>query len=245
MSQRAGVNSSGGPVSRARRDFLALTATGAGLALTLLSSAAIAKDQQSNGKGSLLDAVLGSGKDRKSKNNNNGNAGKDDKGGKGRSGGKGNAYGQGGGNGGGGGGNNARGNGNGNAYGRGGVSIANSGGNGAGFFCFLKGTRILTLTGEVRIADLRVGDHVLTVDDRDVETRCIGRHSYAAVSSSASDETMPIRISRQALDDRSPQPRPLCFPAARVVDRRLPDAVQGARQRGVDHARVAGRRRCH
>ncbi|MDB5593886.1 MAG: hypothetical protein JWM36_847 [Hyphomicrobiales bacterium] len=234
MSQRAGMNSSGRPVSPARRHFLAITATGAGMALTLLSSTAIAKNQQSNGKGALLDSVLGSGKDNKNNNSNNGGGGKDDgKGGNGGSGGTGNAFGQGGGNGGGGGGNNAGGNGNGNAYGLGGGgSVANSGGNGAGPFCFLKGTRILTSKGEVCVEDLRVGDHVLTVDDRDVEIRRIGRHTYGAASSSASDETMPIRISRFALDDRSPSRDLYVSPAhALLIDGYLmpaKDLVNGA-----------------
>jgi hypothetical protein len=203
MSQRGGMHSSGRPVSPARRHFLALTATGTGMALTLLSSTAIAKNQQSNGKGALLETVLGSGKGNSS--NNNGNNGKGSgNSGNGGSGGNGNAYGQGGGNGGGSSGSNAGGNGNGNAYGLGGGGVASSGGNGAGPFCFLKGTRILTPKGEVCVEDLCIGDQVLTVDNRDVEIRWIGRHTYLDALSSVSEEAMPIRISRFAVDDQSP-----------------------------------------
>lgn len=173
------------------------------MAITLLPSLAIAKSvQSSNGRGALLEQVLGSGDSNgKGKGGGGGsNSGNNGNGGNSGSAGGGNAFGQSGRNGA----TSGGGNGNGNAYGLGGGSVANSGGNGAGPFCFLKGTRILTAKGEVRVEDLRVGDQVCTVDNRDVEIRWIGRHTYADASSSASDETMPIRISRFALDDQTP-----------------------------------------
>ncbi|WP_046862278.1 Hint domain-containing protein [Microvirga massiliensis] len=71
--------------------------------------------------------------------------------------------------------------------------------------CYLRGTAILTPTGEVRIEDLRIGDLVETVRGEAMPIKWIGRHVFRKSGSSWSKSVMPIRVSRHALDARTPQ----------------------------------------
>lgn len=71
--------------------------------------------------------------------------------------------------------------------------------------CFLQGTSIKTPTGEVCIEDLRIGDDVATMRGKAATIRWIGRQVYKRNSPSWAASIMPIRISRQAFDQRTPQ----------------------------------------
>jgi Hint domain len=87
-------------------------------------------------------------------------------------------------------------NGNGHAYGR---------GHGRGNpHCFLRGTSILTPSGEVRIERLKVGDLVETVRGRPLPIKWIGTHLFRKSRAHWNDRVMPVRISRHAIDGRTP-----------------------------------------
>ncbi len=70
--------------------------------------------------------------------------------------------------------------------------------------CFLRGTGIMTPTGEARIEDLSIGDLVETVRGKAMAVKWIGRQCYKKSGPSWPDNVMPIRIARQALDQRTP-----------------------------------------
>ena len=69
--------------------------------------------------------------------------------------------------------------------------------------CFLKGTRILTSTGEVSVENLKIGDTVLTHDGRPAPIRWIGRQT---VSRMFADElrVLPIRVKANSLAEGVP-----------------------------------------
>lgn len=75
---------------------------------------------------------------------------------------------------------------------------------GGGHNCFLHGTSISTPKGAARIEDLKIGDFVETVRGEAVAIKWIGRRVYKKAGPSWNDSVMPIRISRHALDDRTP-----------------------------------------
>ncbi len=62
----------------------------------------------------------------------------------------------------------------------------------------------MTSTGETCIEDLEIGDLVETVRGEALAVRWIGRRLYKKSGSSWNDSVMPIRVSRQALDQRTP-----------------------------------------
>ncbi|NLS05605.1 Hint domain-containing protein [Rhizobium sp. P32RR-XVIII] len=70
--------------------------------------------------------------------------------------------------------------------------------------CFLRGTSILTPTGEVRVEDIQIGDLVGTAHGRAMPVKWIGRTLYKRSGRSWNSDVVPIRISRHALDDRTP-----------------------------------------
>ncbi|MEK1929741.1 MAG: Hint domain-containing protein [Pararhizobium sp.] len=57
----------------------------------------------------------------------------------------------------------------------------------------------MTPTGEVRIEDLQIGDHVETVRGEAMAVKWIGRHLYKRSGPSWNDSVLPIRIWRHAL----------------------------------------------
>ncbi|MBB4188102.1 Hint domain-containing protein [Sinorhizobium terangae] len=75
---------------------------------------------------------------------------------------------------------------------------------GQGPKCLLRGTSILTPTGEVTIEDLRIGDLVETVRGETRTIKWIGRHVYRRSGPSWNDSVVPIRICRHALDEHTP-----------------------------------------
>lgn len=62
----------------------------------------------------------------------------------------------------------------------------------------------MTPTGEVRIEDVRIGDLVQTVRGEAVAVKWIGHQRYKKSSPTWNDSVIPIRISRHALDERTP-----------------------------------------
>jgi hypothetical protein len=76
---------------------------------------------------------------------------------------------------------------------------------GGGPMCFLRGTAIMTPTGEVCIEDMQIGDCVETVRGEALAVKWIGRHLYKRSGSSWNDSVVPIRISRHALDHQTPR----------------------------------------
>jgi len=83
----------------------------------------------------------------------------------------------------------------------------NSGGHGQSGgspMCFLRGTSIMTSTGEVCIEDLQIGDLVETVRGEAMAVKWIGRRVFKHSGPAWSNSVMPIRVARHALDDRTP-----------------------------------------
>jgi hypothetical protein len=71
--------------------------------------------------------------------------------------------------------------------------------------CFLSGTRIRTPKGEMAIDDLQVGDLVTTISGEAKPIKWIGRQSITReAGESWPTDTLPIRVARFALDDRTP-----------------------------------------
>jgi hypothetical protein len=75
---------------------------------------------------------------------------------------------------------------------------------GRGDNCFLRGTSIMTPTGEARIEYLQIGDLVETVRGEARAVKWIGRQLYKKSAPSWPGSVMPIRISRHALDQQTP-----------------------------------------
>ena len=73
---------------------------------------------------------------------------------------------------------------------------------GGSAMCFLRGTSIMTPTGEVFIEDLQIGDRVETVSGKARAVKWIGRQAYKRSGSSWKDGEVPIRISRMLLATR-------------------------------------------
>ncbi|WP_349433627.1 Hint domain-containing protein [Pararhizobium sp. A13] len=88
----------------------------------------------------------------------------------------------------------------GNAHGQSG----GHGESGGSAMCFLRGTSIMTPTGEVFIEDLQIGDRVETVGGKARAIKWIGRQSYKRSGSSWKDGVVPIRIWRHALGHKTP-----------------------------------------
>jgi hypothetical protein len=70
--------------------------------------------------------------------------------------------------------------------------------------CYLRGTRILTPTGEVAVEDLKIGDVVLTRFGAMRPVRWIGRQNYQARLIRNDREKIPVRIRASALGERMP-----------------------------------------
>jgi hypothetical protein len=89
------------------------------------------------------------------------------------------------------------------------LGIHRGGGNGNGHGhgqpnCFCEGTPIRTPQGEVRIEELRVGDLVTTMRGEAVPIKWIGRNIYRKSGSTWPSRVVPIRVSRFAMDGKTP-----------------------------------------
>ena len=79
------------------------------------------------------------------------------------------------------------------------------GNGGGGHRCFLRGTRILTPQGEVKVEDLAAGDLVTTFNQSSKPIKWIGRRTYAATSVERwPGEFLPIKVARSALGPMIP-----------------------------------------
>ena len=70
--------------------------------------------------------------------------------------------------------------------------------------CYLRGTRIRTPEGERRIEDLKIGDLVVTSSGESKPIKWIGHQRFERKSERWPADFEPIRISRFALDERTP-----------------------------------------
>jgi hypothetical protein len=70
--------------------------------------------------------------------------------------------------------------------------------------CYLRGTRIRTPEGERRIEQLKIGDLVVTLSGESKPIKWIGRQRFEKSSECWPKDFEPIRISRFALDERTP-----------------------------------------
>jgi Hint domain len=70
--------------------------------------------------------------------------------------------------------------------------------------CYLRGTRIRTPEGERRIEELKIGDLVVTLSDESKPIKWIGHQRFKKSSKCWPKDFEPIRISRFALDERTP-----------------------------------------
>ena len=70
--------------------------------------------------------------------------------------------------------------------------------------CFLKGTKILTPSGDRLVQDLQIGDEVQTLAGRKT-IKWIAYNKFTKEEGRAwHDNVMPIRVARFAIDDRTP-----------------------------------------
>jgi Hint domain len=105
---------------------------------------------------------------------------------------------------------NAGGNGQGgNGQGGNGQGGNGQGGNGqggsGGHACFLRGTCLLTPSGERKIEDLRIGDLLTTLNGEAKPIQWIGRRVYRRPTGSSYPESvLPIRVARRALGPGEP-----------------------------------------
>jgi hypothetical protein len=71
--------------------------------------------------------------------------------------------------------------------------------------CFLRGTNILTTEGAMRIENISIGDRVETVRGDHLPVKWVGIQRFRkAVGSNWQNDIVPVRISRFALDGRTP-----------------------------------------
>ena len=75
--------------------------------------------------------------------------------------------------------------------------------------CYLRGTCIRTPEGERRIEELKIGDPVVTISGESKPIKWIGRQRFKKSGKCWPKDFEPIRISRFALDERTPH-RDLC-----------------------------------
>jgi hypothetical protein len=70
--------------------------------------------------------------------------------------------------------------------------------------CFLRGTAILTSSGETAVEELRIGDLVETVSGKAQPIRWIGRQVFRRNGRSWPNNLVPIRVARGAIDEHTP-----------------------------------------
>jgi len=71
--------------------------------------------------------------------------------------------------------------------------------------CFLRGTRILTDNGEIPVERISLGDQLVIKNGVSLPVKWIGRRRFKKTSSSNwPKDFMPVRVSRHALDEKTP-----------------------------------------
>jgi hypothetical protein len=80
------------------------------------------------------------------------------------------------------------------------------GGGGGSHACFLRGTCLLTPSGERRVEDLRIGDLLITLSGETKPIQWIGRRVYKPASkSSYPKDVRPVRVARGTLGPDAPR----------------------------------------
>ncbi|WP_042778874.1 Hint domain-containing protein [Sinorhizobium fredii] len=92
----------------------------------------------------------------------------------------------------------------GKGHGNGNGKSGNGSNPGGGPMCLLRGTSIMTPSGEVRIEALRIGDLVATVRGPAMPIKWIGRHVYRRSGPIWNEQVVPVRIARFAIDGQRP-----------------------------------------
>lgn len=106
-----------------------------------------------------------------------------------------------------------------------------------GIPCFCRGTRILTVSGEVAVEDLRVGDLVRTRDHGLQPVRWIGAKALDGIDLALAPKLRPIRIAAGALGAGLPDRDLLVSPQHRILVR----SAIAQRMFGSDEVLVAAR----
>jgi hypothetical protein len=71
--------------------------------------------------------------------------------------------------------------------------------------CYLRGTRILTANGQLRVEDLRIGDRVVTLGGEILPIKWIGRRGYRDWLALGNPEVQPILFKAGAIADHVPK----------------------------------------
>jgi len=82
--------------------------------------------------------------------------------------------------------------------------------------CFLRGTHVRTCNGETRVEDLSIGDRVATHRGYALPIKWIGRQTFKNTAARWHDSVLPVRISRDAIDDGVPHRDLYVSPAHRL-----------------------------
>lgn len=104
-------------------------------------------------------------------------------------------------------------------------------------FCFGKGTKLRTNTGNVAIEDLAIGDMILTADNGLQPIRWIGSSQFSAAELAEAPHLRPIRIRANALTTGLPKNDLIVSPQHRILVR----SKIAQRMFGVDEVLVAAK----
>jgi hypothetical protein len=112
--------------------------------------------------------------------------------------------------------------------------------NGGGSHCYLRGTAILTPSGEREIGELRIGDPVVTYSGAPKPIKWIGRRRLQRDDGDWPLDLIPVKLMRSALDDDVPHRELLLSPNHAIyVDGQLIPAGALVNKRTITSCREA------